>query len=203
MQIFIKTGDPYADALLGAALPLWESRLTMLSQDGTLAVCDDAHWDTFGMIQEDITMVLIFYRNKGWLESAHHRKLRSAGLPYAPLPWPISLPQLAEVIARLETTDHHRRLPLRLRSEDRSVRCGSQSVCLTEKEYKLFGILYENEGQPVPKTVLQKLVWPEGVTGNVCEVNITHLRRKLTPLLGEGAIGSIRGKGYTLHLTSL
>ncbi len=203
MQIFIETGDPYTDALLYAALPLWETRLTMLSQDGTLVACDDSHWETVGATHEDATMVLLFYHDKGWLESAHHRKLRSAGFPYAPLPWPVSLPQLAEAIARMETTDPHQRLPLRLRPEERLVRCGSQSVRLTEKEYQLFGILYENEGQPVPKTVLQGLVWPEGVTGNVCEVNITHLRQKLTPLLGEGAISSIRGKGYTLHLTSL
>lgn len=202
MQIRIDTGDPYTDALLQAALPLWEDRLTMLSQDGVLLVCSDTRCisDT---VQDEATMVILLYRDKDWLDSPHHRKLRSAGIPYAALPLPLSLPQLAETIARLETADHHQHLPLRLQPAERLVRCGNRSVHLTEKEYRLFEILYENEGQPVSKAVLQRSVWPEEVTGNVCEVNITHLRQKLTPLLGEGAIGSIRGKGYTLHLTGL
>lgn len=207
MQIRIETGDPHTDALLQAALPLWENRLTMLSRDGVLLVCDDARWvsDTQRSTQAvegaEATMVILLYRNKDWLDSPQHRKLRSTGIPYAALPLPLSLPQLAETIARMEAADHHLPLPLRLQPAERLVRCGNQSVHLTEKEYRLFEILYENEGQPVSRAVLQELVWPEGITGNVCEVNITHLRQKLTPLLGEGAIGSIRGKGYTLHLT--
>lgn len=196
MQIHIETGDKHTNALLHAALPLWETRLTMLSQDGTLLVCDDRQYAS----HEDATMVIVFYRDKSWLESAEHRKLRSAEVPYISLPYPVSLSQLSEAIARLDGAAPARNLPLRLESERRLVRYGSQTVHLTEKEYKLFTLLYENEGQPVSKSILQQTVWPEGANGNVCEVNMTHLRHKLTPLLGEGAIGSVRGKGYFLRL---
>ncbi|MBQ4605089.1 MAG: winged helix-turn-helix transcriptional regulator, partial [Clostridia bacterium] len=80
------------------------------------------------------------------------------------------------------------------------VRCGTDTVRLTDKEYRLLTILYEHQGEAVDKGTLVAAVWPDGVEGNVCEVNMTHLRRKLTPLLGDGAIGSIRGKGYILRL---
>ena len=50
------------------------------------------------------------------------------------------------------------------------------------------------------KATLIAAVWPEGISGNVCEVNMTHLRQKLIPFLGDGAIISIRGKGYILRL---
>lgn len=196
MQIHIETGDKHTDALLHAALPLWETRLTMLSQDGTLLVCDDRQYAS----HEDATMVIVFYRDKSWLESPAHRKLRSAGIPYLSLPLPVSLPQLSETIARMEGTTVQKQLPLRFVPEERLVRYGNKTVHLTEKEYQLLTLLYENEGRPVSKATIQQVVWKEGANGNVCEVNMTHLRQKLTPLLGEGAIGSVRGKGYFLRL---
>lgn len=200
MQIHIETGDKHTDALVRAALPLWETRLTMLSQDGTLLVCDEGHWLTADMEHKDASMVILLYRDKSWLDLPEHRKLRSMEISYIPLPYPVSLPQLAEAIARMDVTAQRQQLPLRLIPEGRKVRYGNQEVHLTEKEYQLLTLLYENEGQPVSKMVMQQTVWPEGVGGNVCEVNMTHLRQKLTPLLGEGAIGSIRGKGYFLRL---
>lgn len=200
MQIRIETGDEHTNALLRAALPLWETRLTMLSQDGTVWVCDDTHGKTDDAMQEDISMVILFYRDKDWLDAPEHKKLRNAGIPYLSLPLPVSLLQLSETIARLEGTTVQKQLPLRFVPEERLVRYGNKTVHLTEKEYQLLTLLYENEGQLVSKATLQQVVWKEGANGNVCEVNMTHLRQKLTPLLGEGAIGSVRGKGYFLRL---
>lgn len=200
MQIHIETGDKHTDALLYAALPLWETRLTMLSQDGTLLVCDEGHWNADDMSHEEATMVIVCYRDKSWLDTPAHRKLRSAGIPYLSLPLPVSLPQLSETIARMEGTTVQKQLPLRFVPEERLVRYGNKTVHLTEKEYQLLTLLYENEGRPVSKATLQQVVWKDGANGNVCEVNMTHLRQKLTPLLGEGAIGSVRGKGYFLRL---
>lgn len=200
MQICIETGDKHTDALVRAALILWETRLTMLSRDGIVWVCDDTQWRSNDAMHADASMVILLYRDKEWLDLPEHKKLRGMEIPYIPLPYPVSLPQLAEAIARMDGTAQRKQLPLRLIPEGRKVRYGSQEVHLTEKEYRLLTLLYENEGQPVSKATLQQTVWPEGVVGNVCEVNMTHLRQKLTPLLGEGAIGSIRGKGYFLRL---
>lgn len=201
MQIHIETADRYTDAILQAALPLFETRLTILARDGLVYLTDD---ETFSRLpdRDDASVLIVFWRHDTWLTDPQHKQLSESAVLYAALPWPVSVPALEEALLRLDTG----KLPqapataLRFLPDDKTVRSGRGSVRLTEKEYLLLEILYEHCGETVDKAALIAAVWPDGAVGNVCEVNMTNLRRKLTPLLGDGAIGSIRGRGYILRL---
>ena len=201
MQIHIATADRHTDALLQAALPLFEARLNILVRTGIVFLTDD---ETYAGLpdREDASAVFVFYRHDTWLSDPQHIRLTESPVLYTALPWPVSIPALEEAILRPDTGSAAV-LPasaLRFSPDDRIVRCGTDTVRLTDKEYRLLTILYEHQGEVVDKGTLLSAVWPDGAEGNVCEVNMTHLRRKLTPLLGDGAIGSIRGKGYILRL---
>ena len=201
MQIHIETADRYTDALIEAVLPFLETRLSVLSGDGTVFFTDDETWSALSPA-ENAGLVILFYRHETWLTDPAHRALVQSSRPYTALPWPVSVPALEEALHRIDAG----KVPvpdknaLRFLPEERTVRCGRNAVRLTDKEYRLLTLLYENRGEAVDKTTLIAAVWPEGISGNVCEVNMTHLRQKLIPFLGDGAIISIRGKGYILRL---
>ena len=199
MQLHIRTGDRRTDDLLRAALPFWEARLSLLAGDGLVLVMGD----TLPVPDERIAeaaVVLVAYRHETWLTDPLHRRL-SESVPYAALPWPVSLPAWEKAILQLGTAKAAPagKADLLLVPEESLVRCGQKSVRLTDREFRLLTLLLENRGQAVPKAALIAAVWPDGVEGNACEVHMTHLRKKLTSLLGDGAIGSIRGKGYILR----
>ena len=201
MQIHIATADRFTDAVLQAALPLFETRLSILARTGTVFLTDD---ETYPGLpdREDASAVFVFYRHDTWLSDPQHIRLTESSVLYAALPWPVSIPALEEAILRLDTgsISAPQASVLRFSPEDRTIRCGTDIVRLTDKEYRLLTILHEHRGEIVDKGTLLAAVWPDGAEGNVCEVNMTHLRRKLIPLFGDGAIGSIRGKGYILRL---
>ena len=82
----------------------------------------------------------------------------------------------------------------------RTVEYRGQSVRLTPKEFALFRILYEKRGEAVPRGELAA-VFPESAPGsNPADVYAGYLRRRLRPLFGDGAVLSVRGKGYLFRL---
>ena len=73
---------------------------------------------------------------------------------------------------------------------------GDQKIPLSENEYKVLKLLCENRGEMVSRESIDKLL---GVTdGNMGDVYICHLRRKIDNKLGLKLIYTIRGKGYML-----
>ena len=199
MQIHIQTGDRRTDDLIRAALPLWEARLSLLAGDGLVLVMGDTLPVSDALLAE-AAAVLAVYRHEVWLTDPLHRHLTES-VPYAALSWPVSLPDLEKAIARLDTAKAvpAAKADLIPVPEENLILCGQKSIRLTDREFRLFSVLLERRGQAVPKAELMAAVWPEGVEGNVCEVHMTHLRKKLAPLFGDGVIGSIRGKGYILR----
>lgn len=204
MQLHIRTGDRRTDDLLAAVLPLWEARLSLLAGDGLVLVLGDTLTDADRLavepLLEDAAVVLVSYRHEAWLTDPLHRRL-SETLPYAALPWPVSITDWEKAVLQLDMgkAATPKQSSIHLIPEENLVRCGQQSTRLTDRELCLLTLLLENRGQTVSKAALTAAVWPDGVEGNACEVHMTHLRRKLIPLLGDGAIGSIRGKGYILR----
>jgi DNA-binding response OmpR family regulator len=67
---------------------------------------------------------------------------------------------------------------------------------LSDNEYKVLSVLCENRGEAVPREEICSLL---GVTdGNMGDVYICHLRRKIDNKLGLKLIYTVRGKGYML-----
>ena len=74
-----------------------------------------------------------------------------------------------------------------------------QQVTLTPNEYKILRFLFEHVDQVVTKEELLDSLWEDEsfIDQNTLNVNMTRLRKKLTPL-GFNRIHTVRGVGYLL-----
>ncbi len=82
----------------------------------------------------------------------------------------------------------------------RSVFVGDEEISLSEHEFALFSILYENQGKQISKQELETSVWGSSGTDNRLRVYIKYLRDKLEPVYGKRIIYSARNIGYTLKM---
>ena len=202
MMLRIHTGDPHTDTLIRAAAALWETQLaSVFGQDGTLLVISDTTADTLPRTQlEEADGILVCWHRESWLGTELHRDFTEHKI-YAALPLPVHLPDWEKAILALSgrPAPQPETPSLQLIPEENLVRCGQKSVRLTDREFRLLTVLQEHRGQVVSTDTLTGTVWPDGVEGNACQVHMTHLRRKLIPLAGEGVLTGIRGKGYILR----
>lgn len=81
-------------------------------------------------------------------------------------------------------------------SASRLVTVYGRNIILTETEYKLFSVLYENIGRYVPCDVLRKSVWGDEASDGVLNVYIHYLKTKIEN--GRKLIRSKRNVGYAL-----
>lgn len=80
---------------------------------------------------------------------------------------------------------------------DEGVLLGGQPVSLSPSEQALLKLLLAHEGECVPKEEIDRL-WKSN--GNMTEVYIRYLRKKLDEPSGLRLIRTVRGKGYILCL---
>ncbi|MBQ8332753.1 MAG: winged-helix domain-containing protein [Clostridia bacterium] len=82
---------------------------------------------------------------------------------------------------------------------DLTASCGAFSVRLTEREFRVLDVLAEKAGETVSRETLLNDAW-DGMEsrGNVVDVYIGYLRKKLAPEFGKGVILAVRGAGYVL-----
>lgn len=73
---------------------------------------------------------------------------------------------------------------------------GEQKIPLSDNEYRVLALLCENRGEIVERERIYSLLGAED--GNMGDVYICHLRRKIDNKLGIKLIYTIRGKGYML-----
>lgn len=87
--------------------------------------------------------------------------------------------------------------------DGRSVSWRGRTVRLTLREAAYFLALYERRGEVVPRDALLRASGADSGSGsgsNLTDVYMGYLRKKLRPVFGEGAVLSVRGKGYLLNL---
>ena len=88
---------------------------------------------------------------------------------------------------------------LLINEANRTVRRGSTDIPLTKTEFELLQTLARHAGTVFSKTQLLSLVWGfEGYDGNLVEVHVSALRRKLEAH-GRRLIHTERGEGYVLR----
>ncbi len=75
-----------------------------------------------------------------------------------------------------------------------------RDVKLTAREFALLRFLLEHPTEVLTRTRLLEHVWDENYdgTGNLVDVYIGYLRKKLEKPFGRGLIKTVRGAGYTL-----
>ena len=76
------------------------------------------------------------------------------------------------------------------------------TVRLTEKEFQLFELLYENKGRTISDNQIISAIWNNETdnNSNIAAVYINYLRKKLDERLGKKLIYRVRGKGYMLKI---
>lgn len=77
-----------------------------------------------------------------------------------------------------------------------------RSMDLSKREYQLFSLLFENNGNAVPRALIIDKVW--GIDGEVSDNNldafIRLLRRKLRSFESRQVIKNVRGIGYKMEV---
>lgn len=77
-----------------------------------------------------------------------------------------------------------------------------RSISLSKREFQLFSLLFENQGNPVPRGLIIDKVW--GIDGEVSDNNldafIRLLRKKLKFYEGRPTIINVRGIGFKLEV---
>ena len=72
---------------------------------------------------------------------------------------------------------------------------------MTHSEWLVLKLLSDRGGEPVERSELSLLF--EGTQGNIADVHICHLRKKLETPFGIRLIETVRGKGYALKAKSI
>lgn len=80
----------------------------------------------------------------------------------------------------------------------------NQEINLSKREYQLFSVLFENEGQVIPRETLINLVWgiDSDITNNNLDAYISLLRKKVEKN-DKKIIKSVRGIGYKMVINDV
>ena len=91
---------------------------------------------------------------------------------------------------------HHKPHFLTVSQESTEAIWGDVKISLSENEYRVLSYLYENRNSIIDRKTLNSLL--DAKDGNIGDVYICHLRKKIDHRLGIKIIYTIHGKGYML-----
>ena len=192
MEIVISTkyGREFDEMIEAAA------RICLNAEDCSVTVCSE---DNIPHTLPD--RLVVIYGSADYPKESIHKDLSSRmGGRYSPLPYPLSLYELERVLKASVSAVKPQSTKSSLRFDKTSgkVTKRGKSAFLTPKEGELFTILYERAGKPVSREELREKLWSGTEGTNAPDVYVSYLRRKLAPVMGEGAVINVRGAGYIL-----
>ena len=189
MKIYVDTGRDEVDRMAESVLKDFSNA------SGLLAIC---RYDR--KIPADATHAVVVYESPDYLTSSAHsaHAERFAGA-YGSVRYPISIPELVRIVREITRVENAPADSFTFDCETRTVSKNGTSVILSEKEAELFGVLISSVGKPLSREELRHRLWQNTDGTNAPDVYVSYLRRKLTPLLGEGFIVNVRGAGYMLR----
>ena len=189
MSLYVNTGKAETDRMISSALKM------MSPSVGSLAICTP---DV--QIPADASYVIVICEGDDFLTSAAHsaneEKLEGA---YGVLQYPISLPELIRTVRQVTSAKRQAESDFVFDRERRVVSKNGNSVTLSEKEAELFALLLQEGEKPLSRETLRCRLWQNTDGTNAPDVYVSYLRRKLTPILGEGFIINVRGEGYMIR----
>lgn len=200
MPAYVSTGDEARDKMIHALLERFS-----LSPNIRLNVCGESGRSASEMLgaASDCTIVISEVPCSGSEEFSGSPATDAPGSRLFFLSEPFAIEDFFALLRRAATPVGEKIVEdakLEFDRAARAVRRGSVSVTLSAKEAELFGLLFERVGSIVSKETIYDRIWPGEVRSNMADVYICYLRRKLSPVLDDGAIVSLRGRGYMLKL---
>ena len=120
------------------------------------------------------------------------------------LSWPVSVHRVRNLfegyisVSKEATSEAENKTLYLIDGREKSVVYKSRRILLTESEWKVLACLANAKGTAVSRERLRELF--EAEEGNITDVYICHLRRKLESPFGEKLIRTVRGNGYALSV---
>ena len=75
-----------------------------------------------------------------------------------------------------------------------------EKISLTQKEFALLVLLFENRGTPISRETAHAAIFADaGASTNVVDVYVNYLRAKIDHKFGVRMISTVRGCGYTIQ----
>ena len=118
------------------------------------------------------------------------------------LTWPVSVTRVREIFEgyvtdiRAETSQNIKPILYLYNGKEKSVVYKNKRITFTDSEWKVLDRLARSCGEAVSRESLRELFAVED--GNITDVYICHLRRKLEEPFGRKIIRTLRSKGYML-----
>lgn len=91
---------------------------------------------------------------------------------------------------------HEKKSYLTIDRENRCAVWGNNRISLSENEFKIMSVLCDRMGDVVTRQALSELIGAS--EGNMCDVYICMLRKKIDDQFGVKLIHTVRGKGYMI-----
>lgn len=207
MNYICDTGDEKLDAMLRVMLEHFRDTST---EEGILLVTESSQMEQSqtkeAMGGERYRAVIVLYTDDRYTYSQEHRSLTARfGEKYRAVLRPVDLAGFYRVVRELQGGAV---TPLPPNTEEgdcvvyenRTVSFRGRTVKLTVREDELFRLMYEHRGKVVSRERIAAAVWGSDTSTNVTDVYMSYLRRKLTTVLGDGVLSSVRGEGYILKM---
>lgn len=81
----------------------------------------------------------------------------------------------------------------------KSISRGDVTVKLSDAEFRLFSLLMSRRGNTVDREEAAVAVFGGSENKKIYDVYVCYLRKKLVPVMGEGVILPVRGRGYMIR----
>lgn len=81
----------------------------------------------------------------------------------------------------------------------KSISRGEVTVRLSDTEFKLFSLLMSRRGSTVDREEAAAEIFGGSDNKKIYDVYVCYLRKKLRPVMGDGVILPVRGKGYMIR----
>ncbi|WP_379969408.1 response regulator transcription factor [Ectobacillus sp. sgz5001026] len=119
--------------------------------------------------------------------------------------------EIDELLARLRAVSRRNYAPIQeeivtihhltLNRTSHAVFQGNEEILLTPREFQLFDLLVQNQGQVLPREIILDRIWgyDADVSVKTIDATVKLLRKKLNIPRQQGWIQSIRGVGYKLE----
>ena len=200
----VKIGDGILRDYVTAALEMRGIRCTEdPGRSDVLCCCEDGIPDV-----EDGAKVVILYRRPRYTRSPAYAAI-SERCRCTAIERPFLLDDLVNAVSEMTDGESLRIQPPAAAQEEKVLYLSREEMCaeyagcsvrFTEREFRLLEALAEKAGSPVSREKLLEEAWDSMESrGNVVDVYVGYLRKKLEPILGKGAILSVRGMGYAFE----